>query len=198
MLSTLPILVGVGLAIVSLCAMVCAFVQYHRTRALRQIPVYDLLVFLDKVDVRGLRALIDPMEEAFLRQSHSRTKFDEIQKDRIQFALAYLRRIEKNAIALQTFGYRHVSQGDDTKRFLAYQLINLAVPVRWFARGGICLLHIWKTLRFLRFVLISLSLPDLKDLVEELLASYQELKEAAAVFAIYSEPGTETKLFRSL
>jgi hypothetical protein len=138
------------------------------------------------------------MEEAFLRQAHTRIEFGKIQEARLDATNEYFRKIMSNATALQNFGYRHLGGADHTRRLLAHRLINFAVPVRMCARTGIYLVRVWRLLRIFRFVLVSFSLPDLKDLVEETLSSYQELKEAALALAAYSEPGTEQDLFPRL
>src|SRR5215472_11807416 len=190
--------VATGLAVICLCTVAVFIVRYHRKRKSYPISFSDILVFLNWVDIEGLRKLIDPMEEAFLRQSHTRVEFGKIQEARIEAAREYFRKMVANATTLQSFGYRHLSGGDDTKRLLAHRLINFAVPVRMCGRTGIFVLYLWRRFRVLRHVLISTSLPDLKDLVEQTLDAYQELKEAALVMARYSEQGIETQLFPRL
>ena len=190
--------VATGLAVICLCTVAVFIVRYHRKRKTHPICFSDILVFLNWVDIEGLRKLIDPMEEAFLRQSHTRVEFGKIQEARIEAAREYFRKMVANATTLQSFGYRHLSGGDDTKRLLAHRLINFAVPVRMCGRTGIFVLYLWRRFRVLRHVLISTSLPDLKDLVEQTLDAYQELKEAALVMARYSEQGIETQLFPRL
>ncbi|HEY6251064.1 MAG TPA: hypothetical protein VI685_13970 [Candidatus Angelobacter sp.] len=187
----------VALAIFIVCAVVMSMAR-HRTRKPEPIGYSNIFVFLNWVDIEGLRKLIDPMEEAFLRQSHTRIEFSKIQEGRIQAACEYFRKMVANATALQNFGYRHLGGTDNTKRLLAHRLINFAVPVRMFGRSGIFILRVWKPLSVLQFVLITRSLPDLKDLVEETLQAYQELKEAALALAAYSEPGIEDQLFPRL
>ena len=187
-----------GLGVFCLEAMAGTFVRYHRNRNPHPIAFSEILVFLNWVDIEGLRKLIDPMEEAFLRQSLSRIEFGKLQAERIRGASQHFRKIVTNATELQSFGYRHLNAPDATKRLLAFRLINFAVSVRMCARTGIFVLSIWKVLRVLRHVLVSLSLPDLKDLVEETLKGYQELKEAALALAMYAEPGIEKELFPRL
>lgn len=198
MLSSPFAFVGLGLALFTLFAVVGSIIRYHRKRKTEPIGFAQIFAFLNWVDTQGLRKMIDPMEEAFLRQTHSRIEFDKIQEARLDATDEYFRKIINNATALQNFGYRHLGGTDHTRRLLAHRLINFAVPVRMCARTGIYVLRVWRLLRILRFVLISLSLPDLKDVVEETLSSYQELKEAALALAAYSEPGTEQDLFPRL
>src|SRR5215467_712259 len=190
--------VAVSLAAVCVFTIAVFFILYHRKRKFHPVSFADILVFLNWVDIEGLRKLIDPMEEAFLRQSHTRVDFGQIQEARIEAAREYFRKMVANATALQSFGYRHLGGGDDTRRLLAHRLINFAVPVKMCGRAGIFILFLWKRFRVLRHVLISISLPDLKDLVEQTLEAYQELKEAALVLARYSEQGIETQLFSRL
>jgi len=190
--------VAVSLAVVCVFTTAAFFVLYHRKRKPHPVCFADILVFLNWVDIEGLRKLIDPMEEAFLRQSHTRIDFGQIQEARIEAAREYFKKMVANATALQSFGYRHLGGDDDTKRLLAHRLINFAVPVRMCGRAGIFILFLWKRLRVLRHVLISISLPDLKDLAEQTVEAYQELKEAALVLARYSEQGIETQLFSRL
>lgn len=198
MVSTLFAYLGFVLVVACLSAVFGFIIRYHRHRRSGPTGFSEVLVFLNWVDVQGLRRLIDPMEEAFLRQAHTRIEFGKIQEARIMGAREYFRKIANNATALQNLGYRHLSGRDNTKRLLAHRLINFAVPARMCARTGIFVLWMWRLLGLLRFVLISQSLPDLKDLVEETLKAYQELKEAALALAMYSEPGAENQLFRSM
>jgi|SRR5215468_10133805 len=190
--------VAVSLAAVCLAIFAACVFLYFKKRDTRPLSFSDILVFLNWVDIEGLRKLIDPMEEAFLRQSHTRVDFGQIQEARIEAAREYFRKMVANATALQSFGYRHLGGGDDTRRLLAHRLINFAVPVKMCGRSGIFVLFLWRRFRVLRHFLISISLPDLKDLVEQTLEAYQELKEAALVLARYSEQGIETQLFSRL
>ena len=197
MLPRLIVYIVVALAIFIVFAVALSMAR-HRTRNPGPIGYSNIFVFLNWVDIDGFRKLIDPMEEAFLRQSHTRIEFGNIQEARIQQACEYFSKMVINATALQNFGYRHLGGTDNTKRLLAHRLINFAVPVKMFGRSGILILRFWKPLKVLQFVLISRSLPDLKDLVEEMLSAYQELKEGALALAAYSEPGIENQLFPRL
>lgn len=184
----------------SCCLLILSFgvIRYHRNRNPRQIRPSGILASLSHVDIDAFRKLTDPMEEAFLRQSHTRTVFGDLQKDRIHSALEYLRKMQKNAITLQRLGYRNLKSGRPTQRLLAEQLIDCAVPVRMFTFSGIAVLRLWRLLRIQRFILVSFSLADLKDLMEELLPAYQLLKEAALELTILSEPESSRELARNL
>jgi hypothetical protein len=135
------------------------FIKYHRGRNPRQVPPSGVLASLSRVDLGALKKLTDPLEEAFLRQSHTRIQFGDLQKDRIHSALEYLRKMQKNAITLQRLGYRNLKSGNPTQRLLAEQLIDCAVPVRMFTFSGIAVLRLWRLLRIQRFIMVSSALP---------------------------------------
>jgi len=70
----------VALAVCCLCIVLSGVIKYHRSRRrLRQIGTSGILACLSHVDVEAFKRLLDPMEEAFLRQSHSRNDFCEMQ-----------------------------------------------------------------------------------------------------------------------
>ena len=135
---------------------------------------------------------------AFLSQAHTRNEFCRLQKDRIEATLEYFRKMAKNARTLQSLGHRNLGSKNGTERILARRLMNRCVPVRMFAFTAISVLRIWKVLPIRRFLLVSPSLADLKDLAAELLPSYEELKEAAVALTMASEPEVGRKLLRNL
>lgn len=170
------------------------FVLYHKKRDTTPIGFSEILIFLNKLYVKGLRRLIDPLEEAYLRESLSRIEFRDVQAQQIAQAREYFKKMVANAVALQNFGYRHLKGKDNTKRWLAHRLINYAVPVKIFGRGGMFALFLLRRLRFLDRILRGLRLPILRYLVEETLEAYDDLKEAALMLARHSEPGIEIKV----
>jgi hypothetical protein len=198
MVSSGQIFAGTVLLILCLCFFAGAIFRYHKRRKTTPISFTEILVFLNKVHIGGLRKLVDPLEEAYVRGCYNRSEFRDVQAVRIAAAREYFRKMVANAVALQNFGYRHLAGGDDTKRWLAHRLINLAVPVKMMGRGGICALFLLRRLRFLDRVLLGWRLPILRYLVEETLESYHDLKLAALVLARYSEKGIEVKLYARL
>lgn len=194
MVSSGQIYVGMGLLILCLCLFAGCIILYHRKRDTTPIGFSEILIFLNRLYLNGLRQLIDPLEEAYLRSAHSEVEFRDIQAVRMAAAREYFRKMVANAVALQGFGYRHLNGHDDTKRWLAHRLINYAVPVKMFGRSGIFALFLLKRLRFLDRILMALRLPILKYLVEDTLEAYEDLKEAALMLARYSEAGMEVKV----
>ena len=189
----------IALAGLCLCVVSYTILRYHRNRRrLRRIGPSAILASLSHVDLKAFRQLIDPLEEAFLRQSHSRTEFSEMQKDRIKAAQEYLRKMTRNAAALQALGYRNLQSKSDTQRFLARQLIDSGVPVRMLSFVGIWILRVWRVLPIRRLLLVSMSLADLKDLAGELLPAYEQLKKAAMELTVLSEPEIARELLRNL
>src|SRR5215510_8534869 len=150
--------VAISLAAVCVFTIAVFFILYHRKRKSHPVSFADILVFLNWVDIEGLRKLIDPMEEAFLRQSHTRVDFGQIQEARIEAAREYFRKMVANATTLQSFDYSHVGGVDETRRLLAHRLINFFVLVKMCGCSGIFILFLWRRLRVLRHLLISISL----------------------------------------
>lgn len=194
MVTPWQIFFGRGLALGCACIVAGFIVLYHKKRDTRPLPFSEILVFLNRVYLGGLLKLIDPLEEAYLRESHSRDEFAHLQAIRIAEVREHFRKMVSNAVALQGFGYRHLRGDDDTKRWLAHRLINLAVPVKMFGRAGIVFLFPWRRLRILRRLLISFKLAGLKELVQETVEAYVDLKEAALMLAKYSEEGIERRV----
>jgi hypothetical protein len=181
-------------AIVCMCIFAGFFVLYHTRRDTRPIGFSEILVFLNPVHINGLLKLVDTLEEAYERETHTRIEFAQIQAMRIAAGREHFRKIVANAVALQNFGYRHLSGEDDTKRWLAHRLINYAVPVKMFGRAGIFTLFLCKRFLFLDHVLVRVRLPILQHLVGETIEAYDDLKEAALMLARHSEAGIEVKL----
>lgn len=170
------------------------FVLYHTRRDTRSISFSEILVFLNRVHINGLLKLVDPLEEAYNRQTHSRIEFLQIQAFRIAAAREHFRKIVANAVALQNFGYRHLSADNNTHKWLAHRLINYAVPVKMFGRAGLFTLFLCRRLLFLDRVFVPVRLPILRHLVAETLDAYEVMKEAALMLARYSEQGIEVKV----
>ena len=193
MINAAQIFTGMCLLIVCLCFFAGCAIVYHKKRDNTPVSFADILVFLNRVYPSGLRKLTDPLEEAYLRHSRTRAEFRDIQTLRFAALHEYFRKIVANAVALQNFGYRHLRGDDNTKRWLAHRLINLAVPVKMFGRAGLFALFVLRRLPFLDHVLV-IRLPILKRLVEETLAAYEDLKEAALMLARHAEAGIEIKV----
>jgi hypothetical protein len=189
-----------GMALSWLCLIVLArsAVQFHKTRKLKDIGVAGVLPFLNRVNIKGIKHLIDPMEEAFLRQAHSRKQFCDMQRDRILSASEYFRKMGNNAAVLQKIGYRTLGSRDDQQRAIARELIDAGVPVRIYAVTAVLVLRFWQTFRIHRLMLSAPSLADLKDLVAELLCSYDHLKEVASAMTMLKEPNAHDELLSNL
>lgn len=184
----------------ALCAVaiVVYAVSHYRNLEAGPLPFKDILVFLNKVYLTSFLKLIDPLEEAYLRERHSRVEFREMQSLRLQQAREFFRKMVSNAAVLQNFGYRRLRSGDHTERLLARRVIDCCIPVKIIGRGGLIVLCAWRRLYVLRFLAISFALADLKDVVNHALDAYEDMKEAALMLARHAEPGMEVKLARRL
>ena len=169
MINSAQIFTGMCLLIVCLCFFAGCAIVYHKKRDTTPLSFADVLAFLNRVYPNGLRKLTDPLEEAYLRHSRTRAEFRDIQTLRFAALHEYFRKIVANAVALQNFGYRHLRGDDNTKRWLAHRLINLAVPVKMFGRAGLFALFVLRRFQFLDHALV-IRLPILKHLAEETLA----------------------------
>lgn len=170
----------------------CAF--HSKKRSAQSLPFQEILVFLNKVYLTAFVKLIDPLEEAYLRDKHTRVEFRKLQTLRIQQAREFLRKMVSNAVVLQNFGYRRLHSADHTERLLARRLIDCSIPVKIIGRGGLMVLFAWRRLGILRYLAISFALADLKDVANHALDAYEDMKEAALMLARHSEPGMEVKL----
>lgn len=183
-----------------LCVAVFTFYLFFHARKGNAEPLAFkyILVFLSKVYLTSFLKLVDPLEEAYLRENHTRVEFRKLQMLRIRQAREFLRKMVKNAAVLQNFGYRRLRSADHTERLLARRVIDCTIPVKMIGRGGLTILFAWRRLGILRFLAISLALADLKDIVNHTLDAYEDMKEAALMLARHSEPGMEVKLANRL
>src|SRR5579871_5867818 len=100
-------LLATCLSFLYVCIIAIYFRIYFKKRDTQPLSFSDILVFLNKVYLTAFLKLIDPLEEAYLRQRHTRIEFRKLQSLRIQQAREYFRKMVANAVVLQTFAYRH-------------------------------------------------------------------------------------------
>ncbi len=206
--------VGAALAFIFLTIVVAWVFIYHKRQNKSPLSFHDVLESLKQIDTRAIFKLFDPMEEARLRQSVTRIEFGKIQSARLAEARNHFRAMLANANALQELAYRYLHQKDEpnphrtrqrlcrqrgqyrdkTGRAMAEWLLDVSVTVKMPARAALLTLFLWKRLRILDRVLMSPNLADLKDVLNQTLEAYADLREAALLLARYSEPGIELEL----
>lgn len=170
------------------------FFRFFRKRDVRPISIEEVFVFLNRIYINDLLKLVDVLEEAYERQTHSKAEFGQIQAWRIAKMREHLRKMVANAESLHRFSYRHLKGDDATRKFLARRVVNYAVPVEMYGRAGILLLFVCRRFLFLDGIFIHVQLPILRHLVEGMLGAYEDLKEAALMLTRHSEPGIEVRL----
>src|SRR5579863_2418523 len=73
------------------------FFRYFGKRDIRPISIGEIFVFLSRVHISELVKLVDLLEEAYERQTHTKAEFVEIQSWRISKMRQHFRRMVANA-----------------------------------------------------------------------------------------------------
>jgi len=82
------------------------------------------------VDLAGLRNLIDPAEEEFLRRRLSPAEFRTLERQRLRAAAEYVQRAAHNAAILLRLGEAVARQGDPEAAAAAREMVNSALRLR--------------------------------------------------------------------
>ena len=192
------IIFEIVLSISVLILALIALTKFHRTPWDGEVG--DMIPFLQRVDVEAFAKLIDPAEEAYLRQRYTSSEFRQLQRQRIRLTIEYLRRMSHNAKILLEAGHGEVKSSSAERAFLGNELIHSGTHIRLYALLALTKLHLWLLFRVHAWTL--LPTPCLSDFKEqagiEVLEEYDSLKSKAAYLALARRESCHNELIHSL
>ena len=138
------------------------------------------------VDLEAFRNLIDPAQEAFLRDRMSARQFRLVQRKRMRAALDYVGRAAHNAAILVRLGEAARASSDPEVAHSGQELVNRALQMRLYAQ--------------LARVQIGLLIvfPQARLSFAELLESYQSLRERVARLVRLQQPAYAARIVSAL
>ena len=136
------------------------------------------------VDLLAFRNLIDPDEEAFLRERLAPADFRRIERERLRAALEYVKRTAWNAAVLLRVGesLRH----EQAVAGMGRDLASAALRLRMNALAALALLH------------VRLWMPGIAIALPQLARGYEDLRDHFARIARSQRPAQVTHLLASL
>ena len=170
------------LGALTLLALAARFTVYRR----RTSSLEDVAVFVRRVDVIELAALLDPQVPRHLRESLSDEAYRRELDTHIRLVREYLSRVNHNVHVIQNWVAGEYSQmeGKDPKDYSAYEqlvveALQTVTELRIYAVAAQIKLWIWGTLRVDRWPSQLLPrVPNLRVLYGvNLLANYRKLTE---------------------
>jgi hypothetical protein len=191
-------------------AVVCLGILYAivvRRALSRQRSVDELTLLLRHIDLPLLEQLLDPEEEAALRQSKSARAFRDLQIGRMAAAFEHLRRVLHNAAAFRRWGAAEFKKIAHKNRAqfgprdqLIVEVIRYATEVRKHALCAAVKIMVWRALAIARWsVLPSPSLSDIREVLGvDWLHQYEQLTAAAAQLMHDDGPDCYDRLLAAL
>ena len=123
-------LILVVLAIIGLLFFLVAAI---RGRAASVTSIADLKDRTRAIDLAAFRNLINPAEEQYLRETLAPHDFNQVQRERIRAAIAYVDAVADNAAVLLRLGEAARRSANPQVAELALLLVNNALRVRAYA-----------------------------------------------------------------
>jgi hypothetical protein len=190
------------LGVLALLALAARYTVYRRPPS----TLDDVALFVRRVDVLELAALLDPLVPLTLRESLSDEAYRRELDTHIRLVREYLDRVNHNVRVIQNWvsgEYAHMA-GKDPKEYnlqeqLVVEALQMATELRLYAVGASVKLWIWGALRIDRWPAHLLPrIPNLRVLHGvELLANYRRLTEITRALSRSRGPGHE-ELFEAL
>lgn len=173
----------------------------------RPHDIDHVILFVRKLELSDLEALLDAGQEWTLRQSLSPAEFRHAQEDRIRLVREYLRRIAHNVEVIQLWVageyevIKHKNQDAySEKDSLVVEALQLAVDLRVYALVACVKVWVWTVLRLQRWPLIWP--PQLTDLQVQggvnVLTKYRRLTEVAGALSLSYGKAYHDRLLASL
>jgi hypothetical protein len=142
----------------------------------------DLVGRTRPVDIDAFRNLIDPAEEAFLRESLPVREFRAIQRERLRAALEYVGRAAHNAAILVRLGEVARLSLDPKIAEAGQQLLDTALRLRLYALLATLKLY------------LGIALPGAHLSAGRLVDNYQHLSSLAGHLAFMQHPARASRL----
>ena len=135
MIITFVLVVGALLALFFL-------VRLAKGRGFSALSGADQKIQIRPVDVRAFRNLIDPREEAYLRQNLTRAEFAAIHRERLRAAILYIASASHNAAVLMRVGEAARRSPQPEIVQAGDKLVDSAIRLRLFAFQATAKLYI--------------------------------------------------------
>jgi hypothetical protein len=150
----------------------------------------DLERYAQPVDLAAFQALLDPANEAFVRENLLPREVRDFQRRRCRVAAAYVRRVAQNAAVLTRLAELARTSGEPETARAGAELANAALQLR--------LLALLSYAR-LRLELILPAAPDpIRRVAGLALAKYEALADRASNVAARLEPASAMRCARAL
>jgi hypothetical protein len=107
--------------------------RFAKGRSLSALSVANHKIQIRAVDVRAFRNLIDPAEEAYLRQNLTRAEFTAIHRERLRAAIIYIASASHNAAVLMRVGEAARRSPEPEVVLAGEKLVDSAIRLRLFA-----------------------------------------------------------------
>ena len=146
----------------------------------------DLERHAQPVDLAAFQALLDPANEAFLRENLPAGEVRSFQRQRARVAAGYVQRVARNAAVLTTLADLARSSSDPQTARAGAELADRAVQLRLVA--------------LLAYVRLRLEVihPELPAYARSVAGSYEALSDRAAALASQLEPASGLRCARAL
>ena len=154
-------------------------------RVMLQAPA-DLERFAEPVDLAAFQALLDPDNEAFLRENLTAVEVRSFQRQRARVAAGYVQRVARNAAVLTTLAELARASSDAQTSRAGAELADRAVELRLLA-----------LLAYVRLRLEVLH-PEIPAYARSVAGAYEALSDRAAAVAAQLEPASGLRCARAL
>jgi hypothetical protein len=134
------------------------------------------------VDLAAFRNLVDPAEEAYLREHLSGRTFREVQRQRMRAALEYVRRTASNAAILLRLGEAARQDQDPAVAIAGRELVNSALRLRVNALLAIGVLY------------VRIALPGTRVSVGRVIEIYETLTEGVVRLTRLQDPAYTARI----
>ena len=154
-------------------------------RVALQAPA-DLERFAAPVDLAAFQALLDPANEAFLRENLTAGEVRAFQRQRARVAAGYVQRVARNAAVLTTLAELARASSDPRTARAGAELADRAVQLRLLA-----------LLAYVR-LRVEVIHPEIPAYARTVAGTYEALSDRAAAVAAQLEPASGLRCARAL
>ncbi len=152
------------------------------SRSLQVSAGHDLAAQIRPLDVEAFRNLLNPSDDAFLRQRLSASDFRLVQRARLRAMAAYVQEAGRNAGVLIGIGQSAMATADPRTAEAAQQLVNEALLVR--RNAGFALLKIY----------VALTWPTSGPAASSVFDGYQRLNRSAMLLGRLQNPAVPVRV----
>ncbi|HXE91020.1 MAG TPA: hypothetical protein VNK82_08670 [Terriglobales bacterium] len=138
------------------------------------------------VDLEAFRNLMDPSQEAFLRERLPASEFRQVQRERLRAALEYVGRAAHNAALLVRVGEAARASADPEVARSAQDLVNRALQMRLYAQMARVQIG------------LLIAFPQARLSLGQVIESYTLLRERVAHLVRLQQPAYAARIVSAL